>query len=89
VYTVLTDARQADGEGATRLFDTLSRQRGSENYVVALDQRTDAIEEPMHAIEESGYRLAFRPARFPLRTAVDAVLVLNQTTPLTMLGDTP
>jgi hypothetical protein len=89
VYTVLTDARQADGEGATRLFDTLSRQRGSENYVVALDQRTDAIEEPMHAIEESGYRLAFRPARFSLRTAVDAVLVLNQTTPLTMLGDTP
>jgi hypothetical protein len=89
VYTVLTDARQRDGEGATRLFDTLARQRARGNYVVALDARSDAIEEPLHEIEESGYRLAFRPSRFRLRTAADAVLVLNETTPLTLLGSTP
>ena len=89
VYTVLTDARQRGGEGATRLFDTLARQRATGNYVVALDARSDSIEEPLHEIEESGYRLAFRPSRFKLRTAADAVLVLNETTPLTLLGSTP
>ena len=89
VYTVLTDARQYDGEGATRLFDTVTRQRATGNFIVALDARTDAIEEPLHAIEESGYRLGFRPARFALGTAADAMLVLNTTSPLTILGDTP
>jgi hypothetical protein len=85
VYTVLTDARQANGHGATRVFDTLAAGRVGANFAVALDTTSDAIHEPLYDIEQEGYRLAFWPARFALRTAVDAMIVLNRTTPITLL----
>jgi hypothetical protein len=89
VYTVLTDARQTGGHGATRLFDTLSHERATGNYIVTLDPRSDAIDEPLREIDEASFRLSFRPSRFALRTAADAMLVLNETTPLTLLRSVP
>jgi hypothetical protein len=81
VYTILMDARQAAGEAATRVFDQLA-STSRENFAVALDSTTDAIGEPMYDVEQEGFSLEFRPARFALRRAVDAMVVLNQTTPI-------
>lgn len=84
VYTILTDARQEDGHAATRMFDHLAeRSRG--NFAIALDSTTDAVREPLYDVEQEGFRLEFWPARFSLRTAVDAMVVLNRTNPITLI----
>lgn len=88
VYTIITDARQTSGRGATRVFDQLSAG-ASGNFAVALDTATDAIRQPMYDIEEEGYRLEFLPTRFPMRTAADAMIVLTRTSPITVLGAGP
>jgi hypothetical protein len=85
VYTVLTDARQANGRGATRVFDLMAEAHPKGNFVVALDQSTDVIAEPIYNVEEQGYHLEFWPSRFPIRQAADAMLVLNDTRPITIL----
>lgn len=84
VYTILTDARQAAGHAATRVFDQLA---GSypENFAIALDSTTDAVREPLHDVEQEGFELEFWPSRFALRTAVDAMVVLNRTTPIRLV----
>jgi hypothetical protein len=89
VYTVLTDARQANGRGATRVFDLLAGARPTGNFVVPLDQSTDAVAEPLYDVEEQGYHLEFWPSRFPIRLAADAMLVLNDARPITLLHGTP
>jgi hypothetical protein len=81
VYTILMDARQAAGDAATRVFDQLAGT-SPENFAVTLDSTTDAIREPMYEVEQEGFSLQFRPARFALRRAVDAMVVLNRTTPI-------
>ncbi|HEU4649288.1 MAG TPA: hypothetical protein VFS33_09530 [Gemmatimonadales bacterium] len=85
VYTVLADARQANGHGATRVFDRLAEAHPKGNFVVALDQSTDVVAEPIYNVEEQGYHLEFWPSRFPIRQAADAMLVLNDTRPITIL----
>jgi hypothetical protein len=88
VYTVLADARQANGRGATRVFDALAEAQPAGNFVVPLDQSTDAVTQPIYDVEEQGYHLEFWPSRFALRQAADAMLVLNDTKPITLLhGD--
>jgi hypothetical protein len=89
IYTVLADARQSSGRAATRVFDLLASERSSGNFIVPLDQGSDVVSEPLYDIEEQGYHLEFWPARFPLRTAVDAMLVLNEPTPITVLPGSP
>ncbi|HEX6434160.1 MAG TPA: hypothetical protein VFZ87_07945 [Gemmatimonadales bacterium] len=84
VYTILTDARQAAGQAATRVFDHLAgTSRG--NFAVALDSTTDRVREPLHAVDQDGFSLDFWPARFALRRAVDAMVVLNRTTPIRLI----
>jgi hypothetical protein len=85
MYTILADAMQESGHGATRLFDALHRA-GGRNYAIALTPETDAVERPLHEVALDGYRLGFWPERFPLRGAVDALLVLDQATAITPLG---
>ena len=88
IYTILTDARQLGGQPATRMFDRLaSTQEG--NFAVALDSTTDSVREPLYDVEQEGFQLEFWPARFPLRTAVDAIVILNRTTPITPLSSQP
>ena len=84
VYTILTDARQDDGHGATRVFDELASHRGG-NFATALDVATDSIRQPMYEIAIEGYRLSFWPDRFPLRLAANAMIVLAAATPITLL----
>jgi hypothetical protein len=84
VYSILTDARQQEGRPATRMFHRLS-PAVRENFAIALDSTTDSVQEPLYDIEQDGFELEFWPARFPLRHAVDAMLVLNRTTPITLL----
>jgi hypothetical protein len=84
VYSILTDARQAGARAATRMFeylDSTSRQ----NFAVALDSATDVVREPLYDVEQDGFQLEFWPSRFSLRQAVDAILILNRTTPITLL----
>jgi hypothetical protein len=83
-YTILMDARQDDGLGATRVFEAIARP--GTNVAVTLGVATDSIREPMRAVETEGYRLAFLPARFPLRLAVDAMVTLDRTTELTPIN---
>jgi hypothetical protein len=80
-YTILMDARQEGGLGATRVFDAVHRPGHNEAF--ALSVLTDSIAEPLRPVETDGYRLAFWPSRFPLRLAVDAMVALDQTTGLT------
>ena len=82
IYSILTDARQERGHGATRVFDRLAAGR-REDFAVELDSTTDVVDQPLHDIEQEGYALEFQPGRFPLRRAVDALLVLGRPTPTT------
>lgn len=83
VFSILTDARQGGGCGATRVFDALATRSAGRNFAVTLTAETDAVERPLHEVQLEGYRLGFRPDRFALRQAVDAMIVLDRTTPTT------
>jgi hypothetical protein len=83
LYTILVDARQDDGHGATRVFDQLAAHAVGRNFATVLTPETDAVERPMHDVRADGYRLGFWPERFALRHAVDAMIVLDRTTPIT------
>lgn len=85
VYSILSDAPQGDGHGATRVFDAIAAERGPVNLALPLGEGTDSIARPMHDVQLEGYRLAFWPDRFPLRSAIDAMLVFNRPTPITVL----
>ena len=87
VYSILTDARQQGGQPATRMFDHLAPV-ARDNFAVALDSTTDTVREPLYDVEQDGFELEFWPSRFPLRTAVDAMFVLNETSPITPLPST-
>ena len=84
VFSILADAPQDGGHGATRMYDHLAAGRG-DNFAVALDTTTDVVHEPLRDVEQEGYRLEFWPTRFPLRTAVDAMIVFTRTRPITLL----
>jgi hypothetical protein len=84
VFTILTDGRQAGGHAATRMFDRLAAMSAN-NFAVALDSTTDGVQEPLYNVEQEGFKLAFWPSRFPLRRAVDAMVVLNGTTAITRI----
>jgi hypothetical protein len=84
IYSILTDALQDDGQGATRMYDYLAAGR-SGNFAVTLDTTTDVVREPLRDIEQEGYHLEFWPSRIPLRTAVDAMIILTRTRPITLL----
>jgi hypothetical protein len=85
IYTVLTDARHENGHGATRVFDHLAAARPGANFAIELDSTSDRFEQPLHDVSQGGYALEFRPHRFPLRHAVDALLLLTRPTPITPL----
>jgi len=82
VYTILTDARQADTQPATRMFQRLAGTSGA-NFATVLDSTTDDVREPLFDVDQEGFTLEFWPSRFPLRQAADAMLILNRTTPIT------
>jgi hypothetical protein len=84
VYTILTDARPGGTHGATRVLDQLATGSDS-NYAVPLDSTSDRVREPLYDVEQDGFQLEFWPSRFALRTAADAMLVLNRTTPITVI----
>jgi hypothetical protein len=84
VYTIFTDARQADDHAATRVFDDLAAI-SEHNFAVALDSTTDHVTEPLHTVEQAGFKLEFRPSGFALRSAVDAMGVLKRTTLLRLI----
>jgi hypothetical protein len=88
IYSILTDARQASGHPATRMFYRLASMSQG-NFAVALDSTTDTVREPLYDLEQGGFQLEFWPARFPLRRAVDAMVILNRTTPITLLSSPP
>jgi hypothetical protein len=84
VYTILTDARQEGGRPATRMFDYLTqRRRGT--FAVELDTTTDVVREPVYDVEQEGFHLEFWPARFALRSAVEAMLILERPSPITLI----
>lgn len=83
MYTILSDARQESGHGATRVFDALTAGAAGRNFAVALTPESDAVERPLHEVALDGYRLGFWPERFALRDAIDALLVLDRATPIT------
>jgi hypothetical protein len=85
VYTILTDARQDGAHPATRMFDQLSPEEPERNFGVTLDSTTDEVREPLYDVDQEGFRLEFWPSRFALRRAVDAMLILNRTTPISPL----
>jgi hypothetical protein len=85
LYTILTDARQEGIRPATRMFEHLAATQPG-NFALALDTTSDIVREPVYDVEQEGFRLEFWPSRFPLRTAVDAMLILNRTTPITLIG---
>jgi hypothetical protein len=82
VYTILTDARQANARPATRMFQRLAGASGA-NFATVLDATTDDVREPLFDVDQEGFTLEFWPSRFPLRQAADAMLILNRTTPIT------
>jgi hypothetical protein len=89
VYSILTDAPQADGHGATRVFDRLresARPVGERSFAVVLDSTTDAVDQPIYDVEQEGYALEFWPSHAPLRRAVDALVMLTRPTPITPLA---
>ena len=83
LYTIIADARQEGGHGATRVFDLLASQAVDRNFATALGADTDSIVRPMYDVNAEGYHLAFWPDRFPIRQAVDAMIVLGRATPIT------
>jgi hypothetical protein len=85
VFSILTDARQLSTHGATRMLEYLAGGSGG-NFAVPLDSTTDRVREPLYDVEQEGFQLEFWPSRFPLRTAVDAMLILNRTTPITLIN---
>lgn len=85
VYTVLCDARQGGGHGATRVFDVLEPPAGGKDIAVPLDTATDAVRQPLYDVEQEGYSLEFWPSRFPLRTAADAMILFARPRPITLL----
>jgi hypothetical protein len=89
VYTILTDARQAGANPATRMFDRLSAEEPESNFAVMLDSTSDEVREPIYDVDQEGFRLEFWPSRFALRHAVDAMLILNRTTPISPLQPSP
>ncbi|HUR96168.1 MAG TPA: hypothetical protein VMY76_16430 [Gemmatimonadales bacterium] len=84
VFSILTDALQEGGHGATRMYDHLAAGRTG-NFAVELDTTTDVVREPLWDVEQEGYRLEFWPSRIPLRMAVEAMIIFTQTTPITVL----
>ena len=70
---------------ATRGFDLLAERYRESNVAVALDESTDTVRVPLSDVEQQGYHLEFWPSRFQLRTAVDAMILRNHTTPITVL----
>ena len=84
VYTILTDARQTAGHAATRVFDHLAGTAPG-NFAMVLDSTTDTVREPLHDVDQDGFSLEFWPARFALRRAADAMVVLNRTTPINLI----
>lgn len=85
IYSILTDALQGDGRGATRMLDYLAPGSGGDDFAIALDSASDVVREPLYDVEQEGYRLEFWPSRFPIRLAVDAMIVLNRARPITLL----
>jgi hypothetical protein len=85
VYTILSDALQDGGHGATRVFDVLEPAAQGRDVAVALDTATDAVREPVYDVEQEGYSLEFWPSRFPLRTAADAMILFSRPRPITLL----
>jgi hypothetical protein len=83
LYTILVDARQDGGHGATRVFDLLATRAVGRNFAMVLTPETDAVDRPMYDVRTEGYHLGFWPDRFPLRRAVDAMIVLDRATPIT------
>jgi hypothetical protein len=84
IYTILSDARQEETHGATRMFDHLAG-KSDVNFAVVLDPTTDSVREPLYDVEQEGFQLEFWPSRFSLRTAVDAMLIFNLTRPITLM----
>lgn len=83
VYTILTDAPLEHGQAASRVYDRLAARHPAGGIAVALDATTDADTEPMRAVALDGYSLGFAPARFRLRDAAQAMLVLTHPSALT------
>ena len=81
IYTILTDARQNENHAATRMFDRLAGS-STGNFAMVLDSATDSVREPMYDVVQEGFRLAVRPGRFALRTAADAMILLNRPSPI-------
>lgn len=86
IYTILTDALLDSGHGATRVFDAMAAGPGPAELAIVLDSTTDAVREPVYDVEQEGYSLEFWPSRFALRTAADAMILLRQAHPITLLG---
>ena len=82
MYSILSDAEQDGGAGATRVFAQLRGQYPEDNFAQVLDAGSDTVPNPIADIVQDRYRLAFWPSRFALRRAVDAMIVLNRTTPI-------
>jgi hypothetical protein len=85
IYTVLSDALQDGGHGATRMYDYLAPAGRGESFATPLDTTTDVVREPLYDVEQEGYSLEFWPSRFPLRTAADAIILFTRTHPTTLL----
>ena len=85
VYTILSDALQDSGHGATRVYQALAPTGEGANFAAVLDTATDAIREPLYDVEQEGYSLEFWPSRFPIRTAADAMILFVRTRPITLL----
>jgi hypothetical protein len=87
VYTILSDAQLDTGHGATRVYDALAPGTGGIARAIELDTTTDAVREPLYDVDQDGYSLEFWPSRFPLRTAVDAIILFPRTHPITLLRE--
>jgi hypothetical protein len=85
VYSILSDAVLDTGHGATRVYDALAPGTGGVARAFELDTTTDAVREPLYDVEQDGYSLEFWPSRFPLRMAVDAIILFPRTRPITLL----
>jgi hypothetical protein len=86
VYTILSDALQDGGHGATRVYDALAAGAGGAGFAVDLDSTTDTVREPLYDVEQEGYSLEFRPSRFAIRTAADAMILFPRARPITLIG---
>lgn len=102
IYTIVADAPQGEGgRTATRVYERLrtgaglaaepgrATPGGGGAACVALDESTDDIREPLVDVDEVGYHLAFAPARFAMRRAADAMLIIAHGTPITPASATP